>query len=269
MDSEAASVLIRFFGEIDILLVILVRILGFVIIIPVLSTMNIPFQVKMAFAVVVANLVFISGKVTAVYYDDNLAGYIMLIVTEFLTGFAAGFVVNLIFTVFYYVGQIIDYKIGFAMVSVLDPLSQIQVPITGNLLYLFITIMLVASGGLNAFLAAFFYSFDAIPPGTASLLSNRPLTVYMVETLRDFLVIGVNIAMPVIGAILVLDVALGVMVKAVPQMNVFVVGMPIKIFVGLMVFVMMLPFLGGIYNFVFDESYRHIINIIDWMTLRT
>ena len=266
MDSEAAAVLIRFFNETDIFLIILARVLGFIIIIPVLTTANIPAQIKAAFAVVIAYLIFVSGKVTSIHYDDNAAGYIVLVAEEFLTGFAAGFVVNLIFTVFYFVGQLIDYQIGFAMVSVLDPLSQIQVPITGNLLYLFITILLVASGGLNAFIAAFFYSFDVIPPGSAVLLSNRPLMAYLTEVVMKFFIVGVNISMPVVGAILILDVALGVLVKAVPQMNIFVVGMPIKVLAGLMIFMLIIPFLGSIYDFIFEESYRNIINVIDGMS---
>ena len=267
MDIGSVSVFLRFFNEIDIFLIILVRVLGFFIIVPVITTQNIPMQVRVAFAVVVTYLVFVSGKITHIQYDDNIVGYVVLIVKEFMTGFAAGFVVNLIFTVFYFVGQLIDYQIGFAMVSVLDPLSQIQVPITGNLLYLFVSILLVASGGLNAFIAAFFYSFDVIPPGSAIILSNQGLMSYMTEVVTKFFIIGVNISMPVVGAILVLDVALGVLVKAVPQMNIFVVGMPIKVMCGLMVFMLIMPFLGSIYDFIFEESYRNIINMINGMSV--
>jgi len=263
-----ASVLLRFFSEVDVFLIVLVRILGFVIIIPVLSTMNIPAQIKIALSVAMAYLIFISGKVTSVYYDDSAAGFVLLVAQEFMTGFAAGFVVNLIFSVFYFVGQMVDYKIGFAMVSILDPLSQIQVPVTGNLLYLFITIMLVASGGLNAFIAAFFYSYDVLPIGAAAIVGNPTLMAYMADVLVRFFVIGVSVSMPVMGAILVLDVALGVLVKAVPQMNVFVVGMPLKVFIGLLVFMLMFPLLGSVYSFVFEESYRNIINIIDGMAIR-
>ena len=266
MDSEAAAVLIHFFSEIDIFILIFVRILAFFIIIPVISSANIPNQIKIALAVVISYLLFISGKVDGVYYDDNIVSYVLLIVKEFLVGFTAGFVVNMIFTIFYFAGQLMDYQIGFAMVSVLDPLSQIQVPITGNLLYLFMSILLVASGGLNAFISAFFYSYDAVPIGAADILANQTLMMYMLDVLTRFFIIGVSIAMPIVGAILILDVALGVLVKAVPQMNIFVVGMPMKLLAGLLVFVLMVPVFGSIYDFVFNESYRHIINIIDGMS---
>ena len=267
MDFLETSVLIRFFNEIDMFLIILVRILGFLIIVPVLSTANIPGQVKTAAAVVMAYLIFISGKVAPVAYGESVAGFLIIIVKEFITGFAAGFVVNLIFSVFYFVGQMIDYQIGFAMVSILDPLSQIQVPITGNMLYLFITVILVASGGLNAFLAAFFYSYDVLPAG-ASVLGNPTLMAYMTDVLVRFLLIGVSISMPVVGAILILDVALGVLVKAVPQMNIFVVGMPVKVFIGLLVFMLIMPLLGSVYNLVFEESFKNIVNVIDGMAPR-
>ena len=268
MDFSEASVLIRFFNEIDLFLIIFVRILGFLIIVPVLSTANIPGQVKTAAAAVIAWLIFISGKVSPVVYDESVAGFVIMAVKEFLTGFAAGFVVNLIFSVFYFVGQMIDYQIGFAMVSILDPLSQIQVPITGNMLYLFITVILVASGGLNAFLSAFFYSYDVLPVGASVLTDNPTLMVYMSDVMVRFLLIGVSVSMPVVGAILVLDVALGVLVKAVPQMNIFVVGMPVKVFIGLIVFMLIMPLLGSVYNLVFEESFKNIVNVIDGMAPR-
>ena len=266
MDFAEASVLIRFFTEIDIFLLILVRILGFLIIIPVISSANIPNSIKVAMAVAIAYFIFITGTIREVHYDNHLGGYVLLLVKEFIVGFAAGFVVNLIFSVFYFVGQMIDYQIGFAMVSILDPLSQIQVPITGNMLYLFITIMLVASGGLNAFIAAFFYSYEVIPIGSAIIVGNPTLMLYLSDVVLRFFSIGVSVALPVVGTILILDVALGVLVKAVPQMNIFVVGMPIKVFLGLFVFMLTLPLLGGIYNFIFEESYLNIINIIDGMS---
>ena len=265
MDPGAASVFVRFFTEVDVFLLILVRILGFFIILPVFSAANIPGQVRVAFAVVVSYLLFVSGNIVMAEYNDTIGAYVLMIVKEFIVGFATGFVVNLIFSVFFLVGQMIDFKIGFAMVSIVDPLSQIQVPITGNLLYMLVAMLLVASGGLNAFIAAFFYSYHVIPLGSVVILSNPVLSVYIVEVMTNFLTLGIRFAMPVIGAIMIVDVALGVLVKATPQMNFFVVGMPIKLFLGLFVFTLIIPLLGTIYDYVFNEAYRHLINVMDGM----
>jgi flagellar biosynthetic protein FliR len=151
------------------------------------------------------------------------------------------------------------------MVSVLDPVTQIQVPITGNLLYLITLLMLVTTHGINHIIGAFLYCFQKIPLGGAMILSNEGLLNMAVDVIVNFMVIGVRISMPILGTILVLDVGLGILVKAVPQMNVFVVGMPIKLLIGLSVFIIIVPIFSTIYENIFWEAYRNLQNFTEVM----
>ena len=219
----------------------------------------------MAFSAVVAYLVFISDAVSVIYYADNLVAYIMLVVTEFFVGFAAGFVVYMTFVVFHFAGQQIDFKIGFAMVTILDPLTAVQVPITGNLLFMLVSMLLVVSGGLNLLIAVFHFSYAVLPIGIAQIANNQTLAVYMVEVMIRFFTIGVSIALPIVGAMMIVDVSLGLLAKAVPQINFFVVGLPIKIMVGTFLFILILPMFGFVYDIVFTDAYRHLLNVIRGM----
>ncbi len=265
MEALADQSLISFYNNIDLLLLIAVRIFGLLMIIPVLSGEYIPTMGKVALSVAIAFLLMTSNVVTQVNYDNNVAGYIILLVREFLVGFTIGVVVYLVFSVAYFIGQLIDYQIGFSMVSVFDPIMQIQVPIVGNLLYLMMGIFLIQAGGLYAFISAIFYSYKVLPPGTAEIIGNGNVVYYILSIITNYFVIGVQVALPLVGTVLIIDIALGLLVKAVPQMNIFVVGMPLKLFIGLIVFYLIMPIFYDVYDLLFNESYRAVVNIIKGM----
>jgi flagellar biosynthetic protein FliR len=156
-----------------------------------------------------------------------------------------------------------DYKLGLTMVNVMDPMTQIRVPITGNLFYLVVMAMLVATGGLHAFIRTFFYSYEVLPIGAAWIVGNIGMAWYTLMLLAEFMVIAVKIAMPVMGSMMVIDVALGILVKGVPQMNIFVVGMPIKLLLGLiLLFSVVTPTLGMIYDYIYNTAHNALMEII-------
>jgi len=255
---------ISFYDQIDIYLLVLVRVLAFFMFVPVLSGMSIPLQVRLFLAVFFSAAVFTSGVVTTVTYHDSTMGLGVLLIHEFMTGALLGFVLLVIFNCILFAGQFMDFSIGFSMVNVLDPLQQIQVPIIGNFMFLSVSALLVVTGGLNRFIQVFYRSYLAVPPGTAVIVGNEYMLEFIVSTLLYFLILAVQIAIPIVGALLVINVILGIMVKAVPQMNVFVVGMPLKVLVGIfLMFTVMTPALLGIYDSVFYRA-LDTLEVIIW-----
>jgi flagellar biosynthetic protein FliR len=267
VDASAMAVLASFYDNVDVFLLILVRVLGFFMLLPVVSAMNIPAQVRVLLAVCFSVALYSSGMVMVGGYANNTAGYFGLILTEFFTGVFMGYILFFIFNVVFYAGQLIDYTIGFAMVSVLNPMTQTQVPIVGNFYYLAVSAMLVISGGLHSFIEAFFFSYRLLPIGAGQIVGNPSLAWYLLTLLTGFILMGVKIALPILAVMMVINVALGIMVKAVPQMNIFVVGMPIKVFVGLiLLFMVLAPALGYIYTYLFDSAINELINVIWGLT---
>jgi len=234
MDNIAGfDVLIYFFGQIETLMLIFVRVIGFMMFAPVLSGQNMWTMGRLFVSFYVAIALFMSGAVGAIYYIDTTPGYVFLLITEFLVGMVISYVTFLVFNSVLFSGQLIDFQMGFMMVNIMDPLTQRQVPVTGNVLYVGMSAILIATGGLHAMFMTFFYSYRVLPIGVANLVGNQELVWYILVLMMQSIVVGVRIAMPIIASMMLVNVALGVMVKTVPQMNVFVVGMPLKIFLGL------------------------------------
>jgi flagellar biosynthetic protein FliR len=263
---DLLPLLIDFFNNVDVLMLIMTRVLAFLIFLPVLSGNTIPLQFRIFFAFVMSMAIYSSGIVTSATFNDTPSGFIMLILAEVITGAVMGYILYFVFTIILFAGHFIDFCMGFSMVNVMDPVQQIQVPVMGNILFMSICALLVVTGGLHLFVETFFHSFRLIPIGTAFVLGNAPLAHFMVYSFAGFVVLAVQIALPIVGTLLIIDVCLGIMVKAVPQMNVFVVGMPLKVLVGLMlVFSVMIPSLGNIYDSLFNIALENMASIIEGM----
>ncbi len=263
---DSTPYLVTMFENIDKIFLIFARMGGFIFLLPIFSGQVMPTQVKVGFAFIISVIIFTSGITDTSVETTTAIQFAILLSKEFIAGLILGFVVYLIFTAFYFAGQIMDYNIGFSMVNVLDPVSQIQVPVTGNLIFYVMSVMLIRTGGLNALLAAFFDSFIKIPIGRINLTVNEGLMQYMVDLTTTYFSLGVRIAAPILVTILIVDVALGVLVKASPQMNVFVVGMPIKLLVGLVILYVVSPYLALVYQEVYELIFVSINNIIGGMT---
>ena len=260
--------LINLFDQVDVLILIMVRVLAFFMFLPVLSGMAIPMQLRLFFAFVVTIAIFTSGIVTQVTFVDSIGGIFVLILSEFMAGAFMGFVLFFTFNVFLFAGHFMDFSMGFAMVNVIDPIQQIQVPIIGNIMFMTMSALLIATGGLHHFIAMFFHSYSLVPMGAAYILGNAPLTFYLVTVLVGFTILAVRIALPIIGTMFIIDVCLGIMVKSVPQMNVFVVGMPLKVLVGvILVYLVMVPNFGFIFDGVFDSAFYSLLEVIERMAI--
>ena len=258
--------LIAMFDQIDILILIMVRVMAFLTLMPVLSGMSIPMQVRLTVAVTVSVALFSSGLVTTVTYIDSVPGLVLLMINELMAGMAMGFIVFFVFNCILFAGHFMDFSIGFMMVNVMDPIQQIQVPVLGNVIFMSLSALLIVTGGLNHILMVFFDSYRIVPLGAAMILGNEPMAEYMVVALVGFVILAVRIAMPIVGTIFIVNVVLGIMVKTVPGINVFVVGMPLKILLGLfLMYSVVAPAFGFLYGLIFDNTFNSLVNIIEVM----
>lgn len=266
MDLTFAADLLALFSNVDVFIVVFVRVMGFFIILPVMAGQNLPLMARIGLCLAIALLAFTSDIIILPDYEYTALSFGLLLIREFLIGLLIGFVVMMMFSLFHFVGQLVDFQIGFSMVSVADPFGQQQMPITGNLYYLIVSLFFIGSGAFHAVIAAFFDSYGILGIGEAVVLGNANLMYYVLNIIIDYFVFGVRIALPVIGTVLIVDITLGILVKAVPQMNVFVVGLPIKVFLGMIVIVLTLPMLNTAFNWVMNDIITYIYNMIWGMT---
>ena len=258
----AMAALLQFYDRIDIFLIIFVRILSFILIIPVLSGSSIPNLAKIIFSVACAFMLFSAEQVPPIAVEHTVVSFLFILIQEFFVGVTLGFVVYLIFASIFFAGQMIDYQMGLSMVNVFDPQTQMQVPITGTLIHMTMMVMLIITGGLHLLVQALALSYVMIPVGTEILLENENLYMYIVGLLVDFFSIGIRIAMPITGSLIIMDVALGILVKAVPQMNVFVVGLPMKLLVGTLILYLIIPNMVQMFDTIFAYTDRVLGNVM-------
>ncbi len=226
-------------NSVEFFLLIFVRMTGLFVTAPIFGRRNIPTYFKVGFAFTVSLLMANIIKVDHLLVVDNFLIYAMYIMKEFIVGIVIGFVAYVVFTCIYIAGQIIDMQMGFGMVNVMDPMSNIQVPVTANLYYMAAMLVFLITNGHHLLLKALFHSYTIIPLGTAVI--GPELGDNIGYLFQNILGIGFRIAAPVVAAVIICDIVLGIVSKTIPQMNVFLLGMPIKIFIGLILLLTTIP----------------------------
>lgn len=218
-------------------LMALVRFSTFIIVLPIFNFRGIPTQAKIGLACFMAILATPSVSFSIF---DNLYLLLFLILQEVAIGLVMGFFVVLVFSMVYFAGQLIDVPMGFGMATVFDPSAGMQLPIFSQFYHLLAIMVFFAIDGHIWLLRAASKSFESIPVG---YFFDTDLTFELVMALAsNIFSIGLRIALPVMGTIFLTDLALGIVIRAVPQINVFVIGFPIKIVVGMVVIIFALPF---------------------------
>lgn len=222
----------------ELFLLILVRVSGVFVITPVFGRRNVPAIFKVGLSFVLSTILINTVEARGELYTD-IFSYSFLVARELIIGLIIGFITYLVFTSIYIAGQIIDMEIGFGVVNVLDPQNNVQVPVMGNFLYIVALLIFITVDGHHMIISALHKSFQMVPVGSG-VFSNQ-LIGDMVKMFGDTFIIGFKIGAPVVAAIFLTDVALGILARTIPQMNVFVVGMPFKIIVGMLTIMIMIP----------------------------
>lgn len=231
-------------------LFILVRITGFIYTAPFFSLKNVPVRVKVGLAIFMAAILFYTVPYDSPEYSGVFA-FAIIVVKEALAGAIMGLFANIAYNIVSFAGQIIDMEIGFSMVNELDPISNIQTTITANFYGYLVLIMMIITNLHHYFLRAIIDSFQVIKIGNVNF--NPGMYQLMTRFITQYFIIGFRIVLPIFAAILVVNTILAILAKIAPQMNMFVVGMQIKIFVGLIVLAMIIELIPAVSDFIFNE----------------
>ncbi|MBU2503295.1 flagellar biosynthetic protein FliR [bacterium] len=155
-------------------------------------------------------------------------------VRSLVVGAMLGFTVNLVFTAVRVAGTIAGMQVGFAIVNSFDPTTQSQVSVLGQLYYLLTVLLFFATGTHHILVGAMVRSCEILPPFSG--IQTAGASWFLLQEFGEVFAVGLRIAAPVVLVLLLVSSAMGVIVKTVPQLNILVVGFPIKIGVGVFVF---------------------------------
>lgn len=251
------------FLDLEYFLLILVRVSCFVFIAPFFSMRNTPARVRVALSVFSAALLYQTlTPADAVVYDSVMA-YAIIVMKEALTGFLIGFSANICVAIVNFAGSVVDMETGLSMVSLMDPTNQ-QTSISGVIYNNALMLMLIFSGMYRYLFGALADSFLLIPINGAIIRGNNLVTA-MTSFLTDYIMIGLQICLPVFCVILLLNAVLGTLAKVAPQMNMFAVGIQLKILVGLSILYLTSGMLSSAAGMIFTEVKKITVSFVEGM----
>lgn len=250
----------------EIFLLVLVRMAGLFLMSPVFGRQNVPAYLKLGLSLFLTYLVFSNRFLTNEMELWSFFEFGILVFREVLVGFVMGFLTTLVFSAILTAGQLIDTQIGFGIVNVIDPQSSIQVPMMGNFMNILALLVFFVLDGHHTLVKLIFGSYDLIPLGKATITQES--TALVVKLFANSFVLALKIALPIVAITFLSEVAFGILVRTVPQMNIFIIGIPIKIFIGLIAILLFIPVYIGSLNGVFDGMFNDIWKVLRGMVYR-
>ena len=216
---------------------IFMRMSGFLLFNPLLGRSNLPAMVKTGMALVLSILVFGTAG-TGVPQPDTLVELAFRLLLELGIGLVLGFVMRVVFSVVQIGGEVIDTQMGMTMAQIYDASSQANLSVTASLLNILLILDFFAENGHYTLMRLLTTSGELVPYGAAAL--GDGVYAYVIELFLACMLLAVKLAMPILAAELLGEVGMGVLMKAIPQINAFVINIELKVIIGLLVFFLLL-----------------------------
>lgn len=234
-------------------LLILVRVSSAFMLIPAIFPKGTPNTLKVAFSGILAFI--LSSIIPMEAALGSTFAFILSLIYETVNGLIIGFVISLCFYGVRLAGELIDFQIGFSMISIYDPTSGNSSTLFEKLFNTAALVIFITIDGHHMILRCLVESYNLVKVGHLAIGTGSP--IYVISVFTDYFTLGIKIAIPVIAVLLMTDIIMGLIARAVPQLNVLILGLPIKILVGLTAISILLPFLFSIIidNFKNIETY--------------
>ena len=243
-------------GNLNIALVVFVRIMAMAMVAPLLSSESVPVIARAGLALFITAAIY--PRVAAMGYElpTRDAYFLLVLVGEAMVGVIIGLSMLLVFAAFQVAGEFFSLQMGFGASVVFDPLAQVEIPLMGQFLYLVsMLVFLEVDGFQKILLSGVLKSFESLR--AVDLITGREvLFKVFLGSLGRLFESALTISFPILGTLLLVSVALGLLAKAAPQMNLLMMGFPISLGVAFVALLLVIPFLmstfAGILNSAFD-----------------
>ena len=252
------------YGDLELFLLIFVRVASFVYIAPFFSMSNTPSRVRVGLAFFISVLLYQTGPEQEAAYD-TLTGYTIIVMKEAVTGFLIGFGANLCTAVVSFAGQIADMEMGLSMASLFDPATKQQTTITGVYYNYMVLLLLMISGMHRYLLKALAETYELIPINGA-VFHDDALLQALITFLGDYIIVGFRICLPIFAVMIILNAVLGILAKVSPQLNMFAVGIQMKVLVGFCVLFVTTAMLPDAAGFIYEQMKRMVVSFVRVMS---
>jgi flagellar biosynthetic protein FliR len=251
--------------SLSIYMLIFCRMTAFFVVAPIFSTRTVPVTFKVGLSALIAFIILLLQGSGQVIPQD--LGYVLLIIRELLIGLLMGYVAFLMFAVIQIAGSFIDIQIGFGIANVIDPMTGTSAPVIGNFKYLFATLLFLSMNGHHYLLDAVIRSYNWIPLSNDLFqrIYGGSISEFLVRTFSQSFLLAFQMAAPLVVALFLTDVALGFLARSAPQFNVFVIGIPLKLIVGLCVLLLIVSSFTYMFEHLFAVLFKTLQNLLGTM----
>lgn len=251
------------YNNLEYFLLILTRVTCFVFAAPFFSMTNTPRRVRVGLSIFITILLYQVIPHDVLEYE-TLLGYFIIVMKEAVTGLLIGFAANLCSTVVSFAGHIADMEMGLSMASMMDPSTRESSTISGIYYNYMVLLMLMISGMHRYLLKALAETYTLIPVNGAIFKTDELMSA-MTGFMSDYIAIGFRICLPIFAVMIILNAVLGVLAKVSPQLNMFAVGMQMKVLVGISILFLSTAMLPGAASFIYDQMRRMVVTFVETM----
>lgn len=235
------------------------RMSGFIFFNPILGRKNIPTVVKGAFIMMLSLILYFYSDAEAVSVTTNIE-YSLLLLRELAIGFVMGFIMELFAMVFTYAGGIMDFQMGLSMATVYDAQNGEPIPLTGSFYNAFFVMAFFATNGHLALIKLFISSVEYIPFGTFQIPIG--LSQAILDIFGQCIALAVQFAFPLLATQFLIEFAVGILMKMIPQINIFVVNVQIKIIAGILILIVLFSPMGNYLQTIIDKMLQVIVETL-------
>jgi flagellar biosynthesis protein FliR len=246
--------------HLEVFFLVFLRTLALMMTIPLFENRAVPVAFKAGLALALSVLLLPLVSVPGVAFPGDVVPFGIKVLGELMVGITMGFTVRLLFAAIQLAGQFMGFQMGFAVANVLDPQSSSQVSVIGMFYNIVAVLLFFAVDAHHWFLRALVESFQIVP--LLHMHFDAALCSRMVELSARMFGMALRIGAPVMVALLLTSVGLGLMAKVVPQMNVFIMAFPLQIGIGFLIMGLSLPFLAVFLREGFDGMGRTMIDLL-------
>lgn len=241
--------------------IVFTRLSGMMTSAPLLSTYPIPIQVKAWFMAAITFIMFpIVLAKTGFQTPTSIPELTVILIKEFAIGYITGFIANVVFIGVQISADLVSMQMGLTAAQAMNPATGESSPILTQAYTILASLIFIGMNGYQWVFSAIYKSFQILPPGYGFLIDGT-LTHNIIMITSQMFIIGMGIALPIFSVLMITDVLLGFVSKMMPKMNIFMVALPVKIYLGFILFIMLVsPMSNQIHNLI--EKYLKSIIVI-------
>jgi flagellar biosynthetic protein FliR len=233
---------------------------AFLMALPLVNAPSVPVFFRIGLTFVVSLLLFPVLNLGPLPFLADAFSLAVAAAGEILLGVLAGMSIRLVFEGVQLAGQLMGYQMGMAIAEVIDPATEDQVALLAQFISLMATLIFLIINGHHGFIRTLVQSYELVPP--LGFHVNGPVLESLVRLTAEMFIIGLKAGAPVVVALMLGTVAFGLVARAVPQMNIFVVSMPLNIAVGLIFLGLSLPHMGAYIGDLLGRVPLHAVNLL-------